>query len=276
MIKLTDAEFGVITKYIFDTCGIDLSGKRFLVESKISTGCFVRHIDSFADFWKRLDTGTEAGELQQWLVDMLTTNYSFFYREAEHFEFLEKLLLDKQLPIHRTQMDIWCAGCAKGQEAYSLAMLMEENRRKFLMKVPYRIVASDISKNAIEAAGIGKYSLADYVRLPEEWRTKYFHLLPRECEVKQVLRRCIEFRVENILEPKPQARRFDAVFCRNVMIYFNKQTCDKLLSVFYERLVPGGYLFLGHTEIFNHIAGFDYVMPAVYKKVEIGNDLQEN
>ena len=278
MIKLTDAEYELIMQYIYKHCGIDLSKKKFLVESKISTGCFIRHIDSFSEFWQRLSvSGEEGREMQQWLIDTLTTNYSFFNREADHFALMRTLIKNDQLPVHHTFFRIWCAGCAKGQEAYSLAMVFEDAFQSGLLEVPYSIVASDISQQAIKEALIGKYDMADYVRLPADWKAKYCYLLFKECEIKPFLRKKVEFRIENILAPvNLNNHRYDAIFCRNVMIYFDDQTCKKLLKIFYDRLVPGGYLFLGHTEIFDHISGFTYIEPAVYKKVGNGYDLQKN
>lgn len=268
MTKLSPEENALVAKYIYDKCGINLLGKAFLVESKIAVECFLLKIATFAEYWQRLNgTGSEAQRLQQRLLDALTTSYTYFYREETHFDYLTKLLSEKQLPIHKTALRGWCAGCANGQEAYSLAMALEAATTLGQLNVPYSIVGSDISQKAIKAARLAQYSMSDYVRLPEAWRKAYCFLLPNGCEIRRQLREKVEFRQENLVAPAALLRHYDFIFCRNVLIYFDEASTKRLINTLRQCLAPGGYLFLGHTEIFQKLPGFELVTTAVYKKV---------
>ena len=266
MIQLKPDEHDRIVRHMYTNFGVDLRQKQFLIESKISVACFKRQITSFAEYWQRLcGNSAESEEMRQELIDMLTTHYSYFYREEAHFNLLRQLLQDRVLP-RQYPLSAWCAGCASGQEAYTLAMVLEEARQQGFLAGDYTVTGSDISAPSVAQAMRGHYPLADYVRLPEAWRKQYCFLVPGGCEVRRSLRDKVTFQQANLLDPTRPAGPFDFIFCRNVMIYFDEASCQRLLDRLRAALLPGGYLFLGHTEIFNEIAGFTYVMPAVYRK----------
>jgi chemotaxis protein methyltransferase CheR len=274
MLALSAEEKALVVSYMYARCGIDLKKKEYLVASKVGLECFLRHIDSFQEFWLRLSgQGKEATELQQRLVDVLTTSYSYFYREEEHFQVLTDLLGAGKLPLQPEVLRGWCAGCAGGQEAYTLAMNLATAARLGKLKTAYRLTASDVSSKAIAQARKGRYPMSDYVRLPAAWRKAYCFVIPGGCEVRQDIRAQILFRQENLLRPQLVQAYYDFIFCRNVLIYFDKASSAKLLGILRYALQPGGYLFLGHTEIFNELPGFQYIRPAVYQKVRDRDDV---
>lgn len=268
MLELNTEEKALIVSYMYARCGIDLTGKDYLIASKVSVECFKLRINTFQEFWLRLSgTGAEAAELQQRLVDVLTTSYSYFYREEDHFKVLTDLVEEGKMPQSNQTLRGWCAGCAGGQEAYTLAMTLTTAANAGILQVPFKITASDVSKRALEQARKGHYPLADYVRLPESWRKAFCFIVPGGCEIRKSIRDVVNFKQENLLHPSEEEQGFDFIFCRNVLIYFNKESINQVIKVFRHALNPGGYLFLGHTEIFNELAGFNYLQPAVYQKV---------
>ena len=268
MLKTTSKQNELIVKYIYEKCGINLRDKAYLIESKIALECFTNHINSFEEYWQQISVHDGNGQnLRQRLIDALTTNYSYFYREDDHFQLLEQYLAEGKIGDKAQEIRGWCAGCANGQEAYTLAMTMEDAHLTGSLKKPYKLWASDISQKAIQTATKGIYSMAEYVRVPANWRKAYMHLLPNGCEVRKNIKQNLSFKQENILLPDQTRGKFDYIFCRNVLIYFDEVTYKKLLKIFWDSLQPDGYLFLGHTEIFNKLAGFQLVKPAVYQKV---------
>lgn len=268
MLELNAEEKALVVSYMYTRCGIDLSDKDYLIASKVSVECFKLRINTFHEFWLRLSgTGAEAVALQQRLIDVLTTSYSYFYREEDHFKVLAKLVENGEIPKPGQPLRGWCAGCAGGQEAYTLAMTLTTAVNTGSLQAPFRITASDVSTRALEQARKGHYPMADYVRLPESWRKAFCFIVPGGCEIRKSIRDVINFKQENLLHPSEEEQGFDFIFCRNVLIYFNKESIKQVINVFWHALNPGGYLFLGHTEIFNELDGFSYLHPAVYQKV---------
>ena len=271
MIKLSSVEFELVAQMMYKQYGIDLRKKEYLVDSKLSVLCFLRHSPSFAEYWQlQNQIGPDGTAMRLELIDALTTHYTYFYREESHFKSLSGLIADGALPVHKTQLSAWCAGCSSGQEAYTLAMALEEARCQGILCQLWHVDGSDISEKSLETARKGAYAMADYVRLPKTWQQLFCFMSPKGFEVKRTLRDNVTFRQENLLAPAAMLAQYDLIFCRNVLIYFDKESTQKLLDRLSASLVPGGYLFLGHTEIFDHLPGFDYVMPAVYQKA--GND----
>lgn len=272
MLKITAQQNALVTEYIYNKCGINLSEKAYMVESKVGLECFLQHIPSFEEYWKQLSASGDAGEvLRQRLVDALTTNYSYFYREEDHFQILSALLAEGKIEGNDAGIRGWCAGCANGQEAYTLAMALEDASLAGLLKKPYSLQASDISQKAIKTAMAGQYSMSEYVRVPQNWRKAYMHVLPNGCEVRKSLRSKVNFKQENILKKEQEIVNgsYDFIFCRNVLIYFDEPTYRRLFKVFWKSLVSKGFLFLGHTEIFTKVDGFELIKPAVYRKVGV-------
>lgn len=211
------------------------------------------------------------GRYLKLLSEAITTHHTFFLREADHFAYYR----DEVLPwIERTVRDgdirTWCAACSTGQESYTLAMLLED---RFGLRGPMwekTLLATDLSRDVLAFAQRGVYPSATVDVLPDAWRRGYFHRVDdTHVQVIDAVRRQVLYRPFNLMTPVfPFRRSFHVIFCRNVMIYFDAPTRQQLAAKFADFLVPGGYLFLGHSEVIDRQAApdFDYVMPSVYRK----------
>lgn len=203
------------------------------------------------------------------MVNCLTTNYTYFYREPDHFRLLQERILPK-LMEHRQYggLDIWSAGCSTGEECYTLAMVLEECRRPNKYMGNIRLLATDISGDALDKAQKGQYPAKELEKLPLEWQKKYCAQVDdRTFQVNEELRYRIRFEKRNLLEPRPSTERFDLILCRNVMIYFDRDARMRLVRMLEDALNPGGYLMIGHAELLT--AGetvLESVYPAVYRK----------
>lgn len=185
------------------------------------------------------------------LVDALTINETTFFRNVPQLNLFARIALPEIISRKRATsepkvLQIWSAGCSTGQEAYTLAMLANE-AVKPLFTWGVQILATDISPTVVAAAKAGVYPKARLDTLPAELRSRYFDDLGGQIRVKESLKRHVTFRQHNLRDPFPPTR-FDAIFCRNVMIYFSRQEQARLAQRFAERLAPEGFLFIGHSE----------------------------
>lgn len=210
------------------------------------------------------------GQAISMLAEAITTHHTFFMREADHFEYYNKEVLPYLADTIRDgDVRTWCAASSTGEEAYILAMLLEDF---FSVRGPQwetTLLATDLSKEVLERAKTGLYPLESVRFLPAHWQTRYFHVTgDGYCQVVETLRHKVLFRQFNLISPVfPFKRPFHVIFCRNVMIYFDVPTRDLLIQKFADFLEPGGYLFIGHSEVIDRqIHDFDYVMPSVYRK----------
>ena len=217
-------------------------------------------IPEFAEYLELVGdspAGAEFGEM----VDALTTNKTSFLRERAHFDYVR----DSVLPSLSNAARIWSAGCSSGEEAYTLAMLMLDNDVPGTAR-DVRILATDISRRMLTAAKAATYSADLMVDVPVEWQRRYWTRGPDNTYVATpAVRALVKFAPLNLMEDWPMRGPFDAIFCRNVMIYFDKQTQQRLVERFWSLLRPGGHLFVGHSESLTGTAHrFRYVQPAVY------------
>ena len=264
--RLSDSEFERITELAYRTCGINLKkGKRELVQSRLAKKVREGHFKSFHEYYISV-VADRTGEEVTALVDALTTNFTSFYREPAHFDFLRKTIAPQ---FHRP-LRIWSAGCSSGEEPFTIAFsLLEELGIPAFDQI--RILATDISTRALAAAEQATYASLRLDELPTEWLRKYLLRCDAGTQVwyrvKPRIRSMIEFRRLNLIEPFSSLPTFDVIFCRNVMIYFHKSTQEELVGRLVERLAPGGYLLIGHSESLNTFEHrLEYVMPAVYRR----------
>ena len=268
-MEMNDAAFERLTDMMRGTYGIDLRRKRTLVEGRLG-----RLLDErgFADLDDYLQAVVSDGSGQELigLLNRLTTNHTYFMREPEHFRhFAQQVLPRLASEVRDGDVRIWCAGCSTGQEAYTLYLLMHEFFSHMPGRWDYRVLATDISARALEVAREGCYDNEGLVDLPAAWRSKY---LTDEGDgtsrFRQSVREGIIFRPFNLMEdPFPFRKPFHVIFCRNVMIYFEPQTKQQLVRRFLANTCSGGYLYIGQTEtIAREVAGYRYVMPAVFQK----------
>ncbi|MCC6362020.1 MAG: protein-glutamate O-methyltransferase CheR [Bryobacterales bacterium] len=270
---LRSSEFAKIRKLAYDTFGLDLkAGKETLVSARLARQIRQSGCATFEEYYRQV-VEDRTGESLINLIDALTTNHTAFFREPAHFDFLRK----RFLPEHagRGNIDIWSAACSSGEEPYSIAMcLLEELGTASKQRV--RILATDISTRVLAKAAQGVYPAERFEGMaPLQLRR---HFLRGEeqwngwCRVKKDVRDLVEFRRLNLLEPLSQVGCFGLIFCRNVMIYFDKPTQQQVVQRLSGCLMPGGYLFTGHSESLTGIEHrLRYIQPAVYQKPPLEN-----
>jgi chemotaxis protein methyltransferase CheR len=268
---LSDADFFRFCRLIHRHAGIHLTAqKKELVRARLMKILRVRSLKSFQEYYEQVLADKSGVELAN-LLDAISTNLTAFGREPGHFQYLTQEILpgwsQGRGPLRR---NLWSAGCSTGEEAYTLAMtLLDAFPKEDLSKV--KIYASDLNTQVLSQAEQGIYVLSRVNPLSEEWRRRFFQKGVREREgyvrVKPAVRSLVEFFRFNLMEPFPFRAEMDIIFCRNVMIYFEKKTQVELVEKFFHALKPGGYLFIGHSEsLCNHQHLFNYVKPAVYRK----------
>jgi chemotaxis protein methyltransferase CheR len=196
--------------------------------------------------------------------DYLTINVSSFFRDPEKYRYLEKNILPELLR-RRNALRIWSAGCSRGQEVYSLAILLAEAGG---LNYRHHLLATDIDHSALDFAKAGgPYTADDIAQVPAGWRLRYLEMRQNSYWAKDELRRQVKFQEHNLLDGPP-ADKFDLIVCRNVVIYFQPEAKDKLYHRFYEALKPGGILFVGSAEIVSHAVeiGFEMVSISFYRR----------
>ena len=266
-VELNDTQFEKISQLLYRLCGINLrTGKEELVKARLVKRLRFLGMESF-DEYLRLIEEDPCGEELALMVDALTTNKTSFFREPEHFEYLRQEVLPA-LGQNRARMRFWSAGCSSGEEPFSLAMLLREELPG-LDRQDVRILATDISVETLGKAREAVYDEEILKDVPALLLQKYFTCTkskpPRTYKAKESIRKMIYFSRLNLMDAWPMRGPFDVIFCRNVMIYFDKPTQERLVNCFFELLAPGGYLFVGHSESLAYVSHkFSYVKPAVY------------
>lgn len=261
---LSDSEFQRFRRLIYELAGIHLTeAKKALVSGRL--GRRVRHhgLKSFGDYFElvRRDASNE----RQIMVDLLTTNETYFFREEKHFRLLAETLLP-QYPSGA--VSAWSAACSSGEEAYTLAMVLAEQRGYDR----FSVLGTDISTRVLDDARKGIYPLDQARHIPPEYLRRYCLKGVRSQEgrfaIEERLRRHVAFRHFNLNGAWDGLGRFDLIFLRNVMIYFDAQTKQRLVERIANHLEPGGYLFVGHSESLNGMSvRFQTVVPSVYRRV---------
>ncbi|MBZ9634330.1 CheR family methyltransferase [Clostridium sp. FP1] len=269
MINLKDSEFRELTAYMKSNYGINLTEKKLLIEGRLSNMITERGFSSFSDYLKFVFKDSSGNEIST-LINKLTTNHTFFMREADHFEYFRDTVLPYLETNSKTKdLRIWSAGCSSGEEPYTLAMIIADyfGDQKFMWNT--KILATDISQKVLETAENGIYSQEAMNTIPKYWGLRYFNTIAdKNYKICEEIRNEIIYRNFNLMaEIFPFKKKFHVIFCRNVMIYFEPKTKMELINKFYEMTEPGGYLFIGHSESVNkNETNYKYIMPAVYRK----------
>lgn len=268
MIKLTDSEFVQFVEYMHKNYGINLEKKRALIEGRLSNLIEQKGMKTFSEYLNLIKRNN-TDEITN-LLNKLTTNYTYFYREDEHFKFLRDVVLpEAEKNLKMKNLCIWSAGCSSGEEPYTVAMVVEEyfGIKRAMWNI--QIIASDISNKVLSKAKEAIYPEESLKMLPPTYKTKYFDKLPDgNFQVKKKIKDRITFKVFNLMSPIMDRAKYDLILCRNVMIYFDQQTKTSLVERFYNATKPGGYLFIGHSEsIQRNETKYKYIIPATYKKV---------
>lgn len=267
---ISESEFKKITNYIKSHYGINIKEEKLsLITGRLGNLLTQNDIHNFSDYYDYVisdPTGNAATEL----INKITTNHTFFMREADHFEYFKNTVLPYwHKNIKDRDLRVWSAGCSTGEEPYTLAILLNEYFGSEKVLWDTRVLATDISSKALETAIKGIYSGEDLSVLPVSWRQNYFTPVDRQnFSVTSKLQNDVIFRRFNFMDHTfPFRKKIHVIFCRNVMIYFDNKTKCELVNKFYQSLEKGGYLFIGHSEALNREeTQFKYIMPAVYRK----------
>ena len=267
MIRLTEPEFADIVEYFRLHYGINLDKKKVLIECRMSKELERYQVTSFAQYM-RLLRSDRSGEIAGGMVNRLTTNYTYFMRESVHFSILTDKVFPELFGKKYGICQIWCAGCATGEECYTLAMCLDEYKEKNNRAVSTRILATDISEEVLSKAEKGIYPRREIENIPLAWQEKYCTDMSRDSfRVDENLKYNIRFRKHNLMEPLTETSRFDLIFCRNVMIYFDRVSRKQLVSRLEESLNPGANLFIDHAELLSRDeTSLEQVLPSVYRK----------
>ena len=272
---MRDSDYQFIRQLVYSRSRINLGpDKKELVSARLSKRLRETKITSISDYCRYLQEQESEEELSH-LIDAISTNYTFFFREHEHFEFLTEVALP-ELERRRQKeqwasLNAWSAACSTGEEPYSLAIHLAEYfgaRPNW----PWRIEATDISHRVLQRARIGIYRHEAISRIPAGVLKAHFQkgFGPQDgnFRVKPHIQQGVTFRQLNLLDGQfPFKDGFHCIFCRNVMIYFDRPTQEELINKLAQRLVPGGYLFVGHSESLSSIKhSLETVKPAIYRR----------
>lgn len=270
LISITAEEFRKLADYIKAHYGIHLKDeKRALVNGRLQSVLAEHGFHSFSEYFDYV-LQDKTGEASITLMNKITTNHTFFMREAEHFYYFRDTVLPQlQRTVSSHDLRIWSAGCSTGEEPYTLAMLIDEFFGPDKARWDTKILATDLSNRVLEIAQKGVYTAEGTEPLPAAWKHSYLSKLPSgDSAVVERIKNEVIFRRFNLMnESFPFKKRFHVIFCRNVMIYFNQETKTQLVDKFYDLTEPGGYLFIGHSESLGRDSTrYKFIMPAVYRK----------
>ncbi|PCJ19089.1 MAG: chemotaxis protein CheR [Candidatus Cloacimonadota bacterium] len=269
--KITDQEFLKFRKLVYEEFGINLTEKKkLLVVNRLQKVLRDKNLGSFTqyyDYIKRDNTNKSLSEL----INKISTNHTFFYRENTHFEVLRKDLLPKiTLDLSNKlskDLRIWCAGCSSGEESSTLMMIIKD-----VLGVDYNLwkaglLATDICEEVLEFAKNGHYETKRIKELPVDLRNKYTEITTKVMsKIKNDVLSEITYRKFNLMHDFPFKKKFHVIFCRNVMIYFDQKTRKNLVNKFLDYLMDDGLLFIGHSESLSDVDDLIAISPSMYKK----------
>lgn len=261
-LKLTDAEFRLFTDFIRGRCGLHFDeDTRYLVEKRLARRIQEADIGSFASYLYQLRNGPNAEDEFSKVVDILTTNETYFFRERSQLSALVEEIVPAMLShqlTSRRPISIWSAGCSSGEEPFSVAMMGLE--AGLVPGRDFRVYASDISRAVLSRARRGVYREASF-READEWtRRRYFVQKDGLTRISDSVKRHVDFVHMNLLDSSKVSLlgTMDVILCRNVIIYFDLETKKQVMKTFHDKLRPGGYLLLGHSEsLINVTADFE-------------------
>jgi chemotaxis protein methyltransferase CheR len=265
--ELDRDQFQEISRIIYDQCGISLKpGKEALVRARLLKRLRALQIRSVNEYMELISSDRGRDEIDT-LIDVMTTNKTSFFRESAHFDYLTEEILPA---FDQSRLRFWSAACSSGEEPYTLAMVLREAIPAIDQK-DILILSTDISNQMLETARDGIYSKERLAGIPQAYVQKYFKRCADSGEqryrVRSVLRNLVRLAPLNLMQAWPMKGPFNVIFCRNVMIYFDRPTQQRLVNRFWDLLEPGGYLFVGHSEGLSGIRhDFNYMKPAIYKK----------
>lgn len=272
-MELKDTDFEKIRNLVYEQCGINLhDGKKELVKARLGKRLREGNYRSFSEYYRYVTTEEGTDELVA-MIDSISTNLTSFFREESHFVRLRNIvaaILEKAGSRGPApQFNVWSAGCSTGEEPYTIAITIKEAAG--IRPVDARIFATDISTKVLRIAEAGIYPEDRVKKINVPVLGKYFQIGTGRSSgyyrLKKDIRDIIVFQRFNLMEEFPSGLNFDVIFCRNVMIYFDKITQGRLVNKYYNSLKQNGYFFVGHSESLTGLQHpFKYIEPSVYQK----------
>ena len=266
---LQDSDFRKIVQLVMDTAGIVLSEKkRPFIQGRLGRRLRVLGLSDFRQYCRLLETPAGEDERSN-LINAITTNHTSFFREPHHFAYLTQTILPKlkQADDGQRRLRIWSAGCSTGEEPYTLAMTLRDSQA-LLKGWDVKILATDLDTNVVAHAAAGVYDAERLEGVPAAARKRYVtDLSDGRGQMNDELCSMIAFSPLNLLQKWPMKGPFDIIFCRNVVIYFDKPTQRNLFDRYADMLKPDGWLFIGHSEsLLNVTDRFDLVGRTIYRR----------
>ncbi len=269
---ITDEEFIRIATHLKQQYGIDMSQKKVIVNGRLENYIKSGGWKNFTDFMNAVERD-KSGTQEKMLVNLLTTNHTYFMREFEHFDFFRRQTLPwiRQKEKRTKDVRVWCGAASSGEEPYMIAMVLADFFGLERAQWDTKILATDLSTGALKQAIAGVYTADQLKKIPDQWKRHFFKPIAGGTQflVKDELKSQVIFRQFNLMSPFRFKRKMHTVFLRNVMIYFDENTKKELVKKVYDVLEPGGYLFIGTTETLDrNWAPFQLIQPSIFRKKE--------
>jgi len=262
---ITDQEYQLFTDLIYEKAGISIkAGKKSMICGRLNKRLRFYNVSNYSDYIKIFQSPESVKE-RQMVVDLLTTNETYFFREPKHFDYLKSTVLPRLKKTPKVR--IWSAASSTGEEAYSLSMLLEDQ----LGSGRWEIFASDISSRVLEAAKLGVYRIGDRTNIPPQYLSRYCLKGVRSQQgcllISEVLRKNMTFSMVNLNDRIPDNGMFDIIFLRNVLIYFDTETKKRVVKNISKYLKRDGCFIISHSETLNGIdTDFVSTVPSIYIK----------
>jgi len=268
-MHIDDQDFFRLRDYVKTNFGVNLAKKRALIEGRLSNPILQAGFDNFHDYLEDVYSDKSGAKIDT-LMTKLTTNYTYFMREETHYRFMREIALPYWTSVIKDHdLRIWSAGCASGEEAYTIVMALNEYFGYQIKDWDATVLATDISTKVLAIAKNGVYPQEHFDHLPKAWQSKYFTKVGEESyKVTDEMAKEVVFSQFNLMGDFSRfKKKFHIIFCRNVMIYFDTPTKAALAKRFHDVLAVGGYLFIGLSETLSGIMGdFEQIAPAIYKR----------
>jgi chemotaxis protein methyltransferase CheR len=273
---ITPSEYETVRKIVYDQSRINLGpSKKELVMARLSKRLRALGIPTYAQYLDFLASAAGRDEMTN-LIDSISTNHTYFFREPQHFDFLSQVILPEfcENPAHKGahQFKVWSAATSSGEEPYTISLILDDYFSTRVRGWSWNILCTDISTRVLAKAEEGIFTKDRINPVRADWLIRYFDKGVGESDgffrVKDSIRRNLTFRALNLLAPSyPFRETFQVVFCRNVMIYFDRDTQEELVNKIYPLVEPGGYLIIGHAESLTNVKHpFKLVKPSIYRK----------
>jgi chemotaxis protein methyltransferase CheR len=277
-LKITDQEFSNLRDFIYAECGIYIADNRkYLLENRLGNRLKKLNLKNFDEYYNLLRFDPAKGAEMKKLFEVITTNETSFYRNPPQLKVFQEEVLPHVLDSCRKKgrrLRLWSAGCSTGEEPYTISIILREMLKAELASWDIRITANDLSERVLESARRGVYNDYTLRTTPEEIVARYFDRDNGQNKIKPDVKRLVSFGQIN-LKDRMQLRRVERsqiVFCRNVIIYFDDEMKKRVINAFYDNLLPGGYLVIGHSESLHNITRafkpIHYPGAIIYQKEE--------